>query len=171
MIAGLPPNNRTVLYEMPTAWTRIGTAGEREIGLGTFRDVAALVDAEQGGANFPDLDVTQPNRSYLLELGVNAIELLPPADSFYVRQWGYGTTNFFAPDYELGYPADYSWPKASRSFCSCSLDRLVAMISNSASFIASTTLSMTASLVIRKSADVPSVTWLRTRLMKSSSMP
>lgn len=114
VIASLRPNNRTVLYELPTAWTRIGSAGEREIGLGTFRDVLALVEAGQCGANFPDLEVTQPDRSYLTELGVNAIELLPPADSFYVRQWGYGTTNFFAPDFELGYPANYSWPTPNR---------------------------------------------------------
>jgi 1,4-alpha-glucan branching enzyme len=110
----LPPNNRVVLYELPTGWTRTGTAGEREIGLGTFRDVVALIDPEEGGANFADLEVTRPGRAYLTELGVNAIELLPPADSFYVRQWGYGTTNFFAPDFELGLPYDYSWPTPNR---------------------------------------------------------
>ncbi|HKP85488.1 MAG TPA: alpha-amylase family glycosyl hydrolase [Blastocatellia bacterium] len=113
-IATLPPNNRLVIYELPTAWTRIGSAGERERGTGTFRDVASLVDPAEEGANFSDLEITQPGRSYLTELGVNAIELLPPADSFYARQWGYGTTNFFAPDFDLGYPDDYSWPTPNR---------------------------------------------------------
>jgi 1,4-alpha-glucan branching enzyme len=110
----LSPNNRLVIYELPAAWTRIGSAGEREIGLGTFRDVAALVDPAEGGANFADLAVVAPGRSYLGELGVNGLELLPPADSFYERQWGYGTTNFLAPDFELGFPEDYAWPAPNR---------------------------------------------------------
>lgn len=113
-LATLPPNNWLVLYELPTAWARIGSAGEREIGVGTFRDVLALVDPHEAGASFSDLDVTQPGRSYLNELGVNAIELLPPADSFYRREWGYGTTNFCAPDFELGFPSDSSWPTPNR---------------------------------------------------------
>jgi 1,4-alpha-glucan branching enzyme len=74
----------------------------------------ALIDPNAGGANFAYLEITRFGRSYLTELGINAIELLPPADSFYVRQWGYGTTNFFAPDYELGLPYDYSWPTPNR---------------------------------------------------------
>jgi pullulanase len=109
-----PPNNRLVIYEMPTAWSRTGSAGERELGTGTFRDVISLIDRAAEGANFSDLAVTQSGRSYLTELGVNALELLPPADSFYQREWGYGTTNYFAPDYDLGYPEDYSWPAANR---------------------------------------------------------
>lgn len=109
--APLPPNNRIVIYELPTAWTRLGSDGARERGVGTFRDATALVDSIGGGANFADLAVTAPGRSYLGdELGVNALELLPPADSFYVREWGYGTTNFFAPDFELGFPADSFHP-------------------------------------------------------------
>ena len=119
-LAALPPNNRLVIYELPTAWTRTGSGGERERGLGTFRDVAALVDPDEGGENFSDLEVVAKGRSYLTELGVNAVELCPPADSFYVRQWGYGTTNFFAPDFELGFPVNYSWPR-----CNCSLRTLV----------------------------------------------
>jgi pullulanase len=113
-LASLPPNNRLVIYELPTAWAKIGSAGERELGVGTFKDVASLIVPQVSGSNFSDLEVTQFGRSYLTELGINAIELLPPADSFYQRQWGYGTTNFFAPDFELGFPADYSWPAPNR---------------------------------------------------------
>ena len=51
------------------------------MGLGTFRDVIALIDADAEGANFDDLDVTRVGRAYLTELGVNGLELLPPADS------------------------------------------------------------------------------------------
>ena len=48
----------------------------------------------------------------------------------------------------------------------------VAVIEKDPSYArASTTLSMTASLVNRNKAEVPSVTWLCTDLIKSSSMP
>ena len=111
----LPPNNRLVIYELPTAWARAGSAGGREVGVGSFRDVIALLEANAAGATFEDLDVTQPGRAYLTaELGVNALELLPPADSEYNREWGYGTTNYLAPDFELGFPATYSWPAPNR---------------------------------------------------------
>jgi pullulanase len=56
------------------------------MGLGTFRDVTTLIDADAEGANFADLDVTRVGRAYLTDLGVNALELLPPADSTYNRQ-------------------------------------------------------------------------------------
>jgi 1,4-alpha-glucan branching enzyme len=110
----LAPNNHLVIYELPTTWTRSGEVGGRDMGVGSFRDVAALVDAGRSGANFDDLEVTQLGRSYLTELGVNALELLPPADSTYNRQWGYGTTNYFAPDFELGFPFSYSDPVPNR---------------------------------------------------------
>jgi pullulanase len=110
----LPPNNRLVIYELPTAWARIGADGLRERGVGTFRDTLALVQEGAAGANFADLDAVAAPRSYLKELGVNALELLPPADSIYQREWGYGTTNFFAPDFELGFPAGHASPTANQ---------------------------------------------------------
>jgi len=110
----LEPNNRLVIYELPTAWTRTRGGGEMERGIGTFRDVLALVDRQASGANFDDLEITRQGRSYLTDLGVNAIELLPPADSLYYREWGYGTSHFFAPDYELGFPEGHSWPTANQ---------------------------------------------------------
>ena len=75
----------------------------------------ALVDPNEPAANFNGLAVTHPGRSYLAEeLGINVLQLLPPADSAYVREWGYGTTNFFAPDFELGFPSDSSHPTPNR---------------------------------------------------------
>ena len=106
----LPTNNRLVIYELPTTWTRSAEVGGRDMGVGSFRDVTALIDANVEGANFDDLDVTRLGRSYLTELGVNALELLPPADSVYDRQWGYGTTNYSAPDFELGFPMTFANP-------------------------------------------------------------
>jgi 1,4-alpha-glucan branching enzyme len=108
----LPPNNQLVLYELPTAWTLNRTLHEPERAVGTFRDVRALVDEQVGGANFAELDLLQPGRSYLTELGVNALELLPPADSFFKREWGYDTAHFLAPDYELGFPEGNASPTA-----------------------------------------------------------
>lgn len=110
----LPPNNRIVIYELPTTWTRSAEVGGRDMGVGTFRDVTALIDASVQGENFSDLNVTQTGRSYLKEIGINALELLPPADSVYNRQWGYGTTNYCAPDFELGFPSTYSYPAPNR---------------------------------------------------------
>ncbi|GAB2546555.1 alpha-amylase family glycosyl hydrolase [Spirosoma aerophilum] len=108
----LPPNNRLVIYEMPTAWSRIGLGGLKDSGVGTFKDVTALIDSKVEGGNFADLDVTQG--SYLPDLGINALELLPPADSIYNREWGYGTTNFLAPDFDLGNPEGYINPAPNR---------------------------------------------------------
>src|SRR5215211_6321487 len=69
-------------------------------------------------------------------------------------------------------PTTYSWAKASRICFSCSSGRLVEMISKSYAFSSSTTLSTAvAPLVSANSADVTSVTFSRTCLMKSSSMP
>ncbi len=110
----LPANNRLVIYELPTTWTRSAEVGGRDMGLGTFRDVTALIDANFAGENFDDLDVTHLGRAYLAELHVNALELLPPADSAYNRQWGYGTTNYFAPDFELGFPYTFTSPAPNR---------------------------------------------------------
>jgi pullulanase len=84
----LPVNSHLVIYELPTAWSRPAAPGDLGIGVGTFRDVLALVDTNSSGANFDDIALTQPGRSYLTELGINALELLPPADSFYKRDWG-----------------------------------------------------------------------------------
>src|SRR5829696_1882122 len=66
----------------------------------------------------------------------------------------------------------YSCAKASRSCFSCSSGRLVEMISKSYAFSSSTTLSTAvAPLVSANRAEVPSVTFSRTCLIKSSSMP
>lgn len=100
----LPANNHLVVYELPSAWTHAQGQGSNERAVGTFKDVLALVDEAAGGANFEGLAVLEPGRSYLAELGVNALELLPPADSFFKRTWGYDTAHFLAPDWELGFP-------------------------------------------------------------------
>lgn len=109
----LPSNNQLVIYEMPTAWARTAP-GSVGIGTGSFRDVQSLVDAGASGANMSDLTVTQAGRAYLTDLGINALELLPPADSFFKREWGYDTAHFLAPDSELGQPEGDSWSTANR---------------------------------------------------------
>jgi 1,4-alpha-glucan branching enzyme len=114
----LPTNNRLVIYELPTAWARIAAtdaAGrhETQIGVGTFRDVIALIDRDHAGANFAGCCALEAGRAHLADLGVNALELLPPADSFVDREWGYATSNYFAADYDLGIPTGQAAPTAS----------------------------------------------------------
>jgi 1,4-alpha-glucan branching enzyme len=81
----LAENAELVIYELPTRWMT-GDAGSRHVSLGTFDDII-----------FERLNE-------LTELGVNAIELLPPADSPDTLNWGYGTRFFQAPDVDLGDP-------------------------------------------------------------------
>lgn len=115
----LPPNNRLVIYEIPTRWTQMSSAGGIERGNGTFGDVMALLVPEANAPTFPTVTAFN-NRAHLVELGVNAIELLPPADSADdpnntedELNWGYGTANYFAADYHLGLPDHQSVPTAS----------------------------------------------------------
>lgn len=107
------PNNRLVIYELPTAWTRMNVSGDPQIGVGTFRDVLALIDPAAVSATFADTAALAAGRSHLRELGVNALELLPIADSFVEREWGYATSNYFAPDHDLGFPTGHSSPTAN----------------------------------------------------------
>jgi pullulanase len=109
----LATNNRLVLYELPTAWSRTSGGDEFERAVGTFRDARALIDPGFDGANFSELTVTRLNPPYLVQLGVNAVELLPPADSMFDREWGYGTSHYLAADYELGYPEGNLSPTAN----------------------------------------------------------
>ncbi len=110
----LPPNNQLVIYELPTAWAMSRALNEPERAVATFLDAAALVDENLGGANFSELSILAEGKSYLSELGVNALELLPPADSFYKREWGYDTSHYLAPDSELGFPEGNLSPTANR---------------------------------------------------------
>jgi len=110
----LPPNNRLVIYELPTAWAMSRGLHQPERAVGTFLDVAALVDERIGGANFAELSLLDAGNAYLSDLGINALELLPPSDSFFKREWGYDTSHYLAPDYELGYPEGYLSPTANR---------------------------------------------------------
>ncbi|MEX2121989.1 MAG: alpha-amylase family glycosyl hydrolase [Pirellulales bacterium] len=107
------PNNRLVIYELPTSWTKTNVHGDPQIGIGTFRDVLALVDSDAEAMNFAALPALQPGRSHLQELGINGLELLPPADSFVEREWGYATSNYFAPDFDLGFPSGNSSPTSN----------------------------------------------------------
>ncbi|MBD1805461.1 alpha amylase [Microcoleus sp. FACHB-SPT15] len=109
----LPNNNQLVIYELPTRWTRIGAEGEKAIGTGTFRDVLSLLNTEEIAPDFPNIYTLDKGHAHLVELGVNALELLPPADSDDNLQWGYGTANYFAADFNLGHPDSQAAPTAS----------------------------------------------------------
>lgn len=112
-LAGLPPNNRLVIYELPTAWATRTDLGGVEIGVGTFRDTLALVEPGAEAANFSGVEVFEAGAAHLLELGANALELVPPADSWVFREWGYATSNYFAADFDLGFPNYHASPTAT----------------------------------------------------------
>jgi len=109
----LPKNSQLVIYELPTRWTRITFEGKKEIGIGTFRDVMSLLNLEAVAPDFPQVPALEKGRAHLVELGINALELLPPADSDDYLKWGYGTANYFAADFHLGLPDEQSAPTAS----------------------------------------------------------
>ncbi len=125
----LPTNNQLVIYELPTRWTKAGTAHGLTVGTGTFQDVIALLKPEAAAPDFSETEALQRGHAHLLELGVNVLELLPPADSGDrfnhaptetiedlhkdPLKWGYGTDNFFAADYDLGLPTGQSAPTAA----------------------------------------------------------
>ena len=107
-------NNRLVIYELPTGWSRFSEQNGVEVEAGTFRDVMALIDRDAKGANFADIPALQSGRSHLGELGINALELLPITDTFVRREWGYAPSNYFAPDFDLGFPAEQSSPTSNK---------------------------------------------------------
>lgn len=114
----LSANNRLVIYELPTRWTKAGQVGVDRIGTGTFRDVLALIDRTTPAPHFANIAALQADSTHLLDLGVNALELLPPEDSPERSnddkyKWGYGTANYFAADFSLGQMDDQSAPTAS----------------------------------------------------------
>jgi pullulanase len=115
----LKPNNFTIIYELPTAWTRRPQGGV-ERGVGTFRDIVALLDKDAQSPNFGELEAAKIGHAHIADLGINAIELLPAADSYYSREWGYGTSHDFAPDQDLGQPDYNSWPTANVDLCQLS---------------------------------------------------
>lgn len=117
----LPTNNQVVIYELPTRWVNQDDRGV-SVEASTFQDVVALLVRSQESPNFTAIPAVN-NRAILVELGINALELLPPADSDQKDTWGYGTSNYFAPSYWLGrsrYQEDStSVQDLSRLVCTC----------------------------------------------------
>jgi len=103
-LAEMPANNRTVIYELPTQWTRAADEHGVEVAAGTFEDVLALVEPASASPNFAHIQALSAGQAHLLTLGVTTLELLPIADSVISLGWKYGTTNYFAPDHTLGLP-------------------------------------------------------------------
>ncbi|MFL5586170.1 MAG: alpha-amylase family glycosyl hydrolase [Ktedonobacteraceae bacterium] len=111
-LAELPVNSKLVIYELPTRWSHRVQQGGIEVGNGTFQDVLALLVPAQTAPNFPGVNALE-GRAHLLDLGITALELLPPEDSDQFLEWGYGTANFFAADFDLGRPDGQATPTAS----------------------------------------------------------
>jgi pullulanase len=52
---GLATNNFMIIYELPSAWTRQARGGA-ERGVGTFRDIVAMLDRNAQAPNFDELE-------------------------------------------------------------------------------------------------------------------
>jgi pullulanase len=96
----LPANNHMVIYELPTSWAKPGPGG-KQVDRGTFTDVLALFDKDTHGLNFTSINAVK-KEAILSDLGINALELLPIADSKFLDEWGYATAHYFSPDADLG---------------------------------------------------------------------
>ena len=96
----LPANNYMVIYELPMLWAKSGEYGE-QVDRGTFTDVLALFDKSTNGLNFASISAIR-DEAILADLGINALELMPIADSKSAGEWGYATAHYFSPDTDLG---------------------------------------------------------------------
>jgi 1,4-alpha-glucan branching enzyme len=114
-VPNLPANNRTVYYKLPTTWARRAPGGGSEVAVGTFPDVLALIDPDAEPANLRGVRALEPGRAHLRELGITTLELNPIADTHVIREWGYSTSNYAAPDQDLGFPAGFTAPAPQRT--------------------------------------------------------
>lgn len=97
----LPPNNRLVIYRLPTCWAQ-STHKDVTFAVASFRDIAALIEINEVNTD-PAAKAPDTARAYLEGLGVNALELPPPADTSGARIDGaIVTTNPMAVDAEFG---------------------------------------------------------------------
>ena len=74
-VSNLPKNNHMVIYELPTAWTRRPHGGGVERGVGTFRDIVAMVDKTAQGANFGLKPKQATEAQKLIEEHLNEIRI------------------------------------------------------------------------------------------------
>ncbi|ORY66130.1 putative alpha amylase, catalytic domain subfamily [Pseudomassariella vexata] len=95
-------NNYLVIYELPASWAKEGT-DERgpKVDVGTLADVRALFDPKAVGDMFRSVETVNTG-AILLDLGINALELLPLADTKTRDEWGYASAHYFAVDTDLG---------------------------------------------------------------------
>ena len=85
-VLSLPANDQMVIYELPVSWTESDSGNDD---IGTFRDVIALLRENERGQKFTKNAVVS-QEAVIAELGINALELLPPIDSKVRFEWGYG---------------------------------------------------------------------------------
>jgi pullulanase len=105
VLDNLKPNNELVIYELPPCWSYVT---DLKTANGSFRQVEKMIDWSDNHTHLDDLfngmdELNFHGKKYITYLGVNALELTPPANSIYGNdhQWGYGTANYFAPNYSL----------------------------------------------------------------------
>lgn len=100
VVANLAPNNKLVIYELPPRWS----SSNGSFVNGNFRQVEKMIDVPETDTYLDVLfnSVLNTNgEKYIAHLGVNALELTPPANSSQEHNWGYGTASYLAPDFNL----------------------------------------------------------------------
>jgi hypothetical protein len=72
--ATLPPNNRLVICELPTTWTRLSVleAGV-QLAVGSFRDAMPRIETPPSPPSFAGVEVLEQGLEHLKNLGGNAL--------------------------------------------------------------------------------------------------
>lgn len=99
----LYPNHKTVIYELPPRWSWEDDKNKVCTADGNFRQVEKMINRDDTGTYIEEnlSNVIPKRKKYLPFLGINALELTPPANSEQEYNWGYGTADYFAPDFNL----------------------------------------------------------------------
>jgi 1,4-alpha-glucan branching enzyme len=99
----LKPNNQLVIYELPPRWSKTDTNNNICMADGNFRQVEKMIDYDGNDTYLNQIlkDLIPQGRKYIEYIGVNALELTPPANSSQEYDWGYGTADYSAPDFNL----------------------------------------------------------------------
>ncbi len=112
VLDALKPNNQLVIYELPPRWSFLDSNNQVTVANGNFRQVQKMIDSPDNNTYLDSIlgNLLSGNKKYIAYLGVNALELTPPANSVKEFDWGYGTSHYLAPDYVFSVSASENLP-------------------------------------------------------------
>jgi hypothetical protein len=109
----LPGNNRLVIYELPTRWSRIESEGTVSIAGGTFRDVLALVERTAAPVNFAGVAALAPGAAHSRRPRRQRARIVASRRQLRRPRVGIRNEQLFAADFDLGFPRGHTSPTAS----------------------------------------------------------